>query len=51
MYPFPNNFWLRNNSAGQLRLDLGNDTLPISKHGVPVRTDYGGWDSLDGKVQ
>lgn len=49
MFPFPNNFWLRDNGSGEQRLAFGNNTFPKDKDGKPVRAEYGGWDTLDGE--
>ena len=50
MYPFPNNFWLRDAAVpgGPVRLDISSETFPISLLGEKIDAEKGGWNTLDG---
>jgi hypothetical protein len=50
MYPFPNNFWLREPlvPGGVPLLDFSVDTFPKSLLGEKIDPVAGGWNELDG---
>lgn len=48
MFPFPNNFWLRNTGGPTPTLYFSNDTFPQDWLGVPIRAEQEGWNGLDG---
>ena len=50
MFPFPNNFWLRdvNGVSAAPLLYFSNDTFPVDWLGTQVKASVGGWNKLDG---
>jgi hypothetical protein len=49
MFPFPNNFWLRQpTSGGPARLNISDDTFPKTALNESIHADKGGWNTLDG---
>ena len=48
IFPFPNNFWLRPNGQGQLRLNITGDSLPVDESGHKINTTMLRVDTFDG---
>jgi hypothetical protein len=48
MFPFPNNFWLRNTGGAVPTLYFSNQTFPTDWLDVEIGADVGGWNSLTG---
>jgi hypothetical protein len=43
MFPFPNNFWLREG-----KISFNSTSLPLDQHGHSIDPNKGGWNLLDG---
>lgn len=48
MFPFPNNFWLRDTGAAVPLLYFDNDTFPVDWLNTHLKAGAGGWNTLDG---